>query len=85
MRGLGTALFVIFLSACGGAPPAENAAKAAPATPPVAAAPAQTAQAAEPAAAATSGANAALRDPSKATAKAPDTYKAKFTTTRVTS
>jgi len=81
MRGLGTALFVIFLSACGGAPPAENAAKAAPATPP-AAAPAQTAQAAEPPAPTPAGANAALTDPSKANAKAPDTYKAKFETTK---
>ena len=81
MRGLGTALFVIFLSACGGAPPAENTAKAAPATPP-AAAPAQTAQAAAPAASAPAGGNAALTDPSKATAKAPDTYKAKFETTK---
>ena len=81
MRGFGTALFVIFLSACGGAPPAENAAKAAPATPPAAAS-AQTAQAAEPAAPAAAG--AALTDPSKANAKAPDTYKAKFETTKGT-
>src|SRR5204863_5073801 len=80
MRGLGTALFVILLSACGGAPPAENAAKAAPATP-LAAAPAQTAQAAAPAAPAAAG-NGALTDPSKATAKAPETYKAKFETTK---
>ncbi len=81
MRGFGTALLMIFLSACGSAPPAENAAKAAPATP-AAAASAHTAQAAEPAAAAPAGANVALTDPSKANAKAPETYKAKFETTK---
>lgn len=54
----------------------EKEAQAAPAAP--AAAPTQTAQAAEPAA----GANTALTDPSKLNAKAPDTYKAKFETTK---
>ena len=80
MRGLGTALFAIFLSACGGAPPAENTAKAAPAASP-AAIPVQTAQAAAPAAPAAASGNA-LTDPSKANAKAPETYKAKFETTK---
>ena len=80
MRALSTALFVMVLSACGGssAPPMEKEAQAAAPATPAAAAPAQTAQAAEPAAAA----NTALTDPSKANAKAPDTYKAKFETTK---
>ena len=80
MRALSTALFVMFLSACGGssAPPMEKEAQAAAPPTPAAAAPAQTAQAAEPAA----GASSALSDPSKANAKAPDTYKAKFETTK---
>jgi peptidyl-prolyl cis-trans isomerase A (cyclophilin A) len=83
MRALSTTLFVMFLSACGSAsaPPMEKEAQAAPAAPPVAA-PAQAAQAAEPAASLPAGANAALTDPTKANAKAPDTYKAKFETTK---
>jgi peptidyl-prolyl cis-trans isomerase A (cyclophilin A) len=85
MRAFGTALFVMFLSACGSSssPPMESTAKAAAPAPP-AAAPVQAVEAAQPAPAATlpAGANAALTDPSKATATAPATYKAKFETTK---
>lgn len=83
MRGTSMALLMLILGACGGAsaPPMENEAKAAPATP--AAAPVQTVEAAQPAAApVAAGANPALTDPSKATATAPATYKAKFETTK---
>ena len=82
MRVVFAALLLVTLAGCQGTstPAVENTAQAAPAASP--AAPAQTAQAAEPAAPAAAGANAALTDPSKATAKAPDTYKAKFETTK---
>jgi peptidyl-prolyl cis-trans isomerase A (cyclophilin A) len=77
MRSFGMSLVMMVLSGCGGAsaPPIENTAKAAPA-------PVQPVVAAQPAPSVPTGANAALTDPSKATATAPATYKAKFETTK---